>query len=56
MAIEGQLRITTPIQNLYRYTRADYQVGDVTIPRGSGALLSFGAANRDPLAFENPDE
>lgn len=56
MAVEEQLRITTPIQNLYRYTRADYQVGDVTIPSGSRVLLSFGAANRDPLIFENPDE
>jgi cytochrome P450 len=56
MAIEEQLRITTPIQNLYRYTRADYQVGEVTIPNGSRVLLSFGAANRDPLAFNNPDE
>jgi cytochrome P450 len=56
MAIEEQLRITTPIQNLYRYTRADYQVGDVTIPNGSRVLLSFGAANRDPLAFDDPDE
>jgi cytochrome P450 len=56
MAIEEQLRITTPIQNLYRYTRADYHVGGVTIPNGSRVLLSFGAANRDPLAFDNPDE
>jgi cytochrome P450 len=50
------IRITTPIQNLYRYTRAHYQVGDDTIPNGSRVLLSFGAANRDPLAFDNPDE
>jgi cytochrome P450 len=56
MAVEEQLRITTPIQNLYRYTRADYEVGGVTIPRGSRVLLLFGAANRDPMAFENPDE
>ena len=56
MAVEEQLRITTPIQNLYRYTRADYQVGEVTIPNGSRVLLSFGAANRDPLAFDEPDE
>jgi cytochrome P450 len=56
IAIEEQLRITTPIQNLYRHTRADYQVSDVTIPNGSRVLLSFGAANRDPLAFDNPDE
>jgi cytochrome P450 len=56
MAIEEQLRYSTPIQNLYRYTRADYQVGDVTIPSGSRVLLSFAAANRDPLVFDNPDE
>jgi cytochrome P450 len=55
-AIEEQLRITTPIQNLYRYTRADYRIGDVTIPVGSRVLLSFGAANRDPTAFEEPDQ
>lgn len=56
MAIEEQLRISSPIQNLYRYTCADYQVGEVTIPAGSRVLLSFGAANRDPLAFDDPDE
>ncbi|WP_231513477.1 cytochrome P450 [Mycobacterium paragordonae] len=56
VAIEEQLRITTPIQNLYRYTRADYQIGDVTIPHGSRVLLSFGAANRDPTVFDEPDQ
>jgi cytochrome P450 len=56
LAVEEQLRITTPIQNLYRYTRADYRIGDVTIPAGSRVLLSFGAANRDPTAFDEPDE
>ncbi|MED5810865.1 cytochrome P450 [Mycolicibacterium sp. 050232] len=56
MAVEEHLRISTPIQNLYRYTRMDYQVGDVTIPRGSRILLSFAAANRDPLVFADPDE
>ncbi len=56
LAVEEQLRITTPIQNLYRYTRGDYQIADVTIPNGSRVLLSFGAANRDPTAFEEPDQ
>ncbi len=55
-AIEEHVRYTSPIQNLYRYTRADYQVGDVTIPSGSRVLLSFGAANRDPLAFDEPND
>ena len=56
IAVEEQLRISSPIQNLYRYTRADYQVGEVTIPAGARVLLSFGAANRDPLVFDEPDE
>lgn len=55
MAIEELLRFTSPIQNLYRYTCTDYPVGDVTIPAGSRVLLSFGAANRDPDAFDAPD-
>jgi cytochrome P450 len=55
MAVEEQLRYTSPIQNLYRYTRAPYRVGDVIIPSGSRILLSFGAANRDPLAFDDPN-
>jgi cytochrome P450 len=55
MAVEEQLRYTSPIQNLYRYTRAPYRVGEVTIPTGSRILLSFGAANRDPDAFDDPD-
>ncbi|NKY42507.1 cytochrome P450 [Nocardia cerradoensis] len=55
MAIEEQLRISSPIQNLYRYTRADFELGAVTIPSGSRVLLSFGAANRDPAVFIDPD-
>src|SRR3546814_16827671 len=54
MATEEHLRFSSPIQNLYRYTRSDYDIAGVTIPRGSRVLLSFGAANRDPEAFEEP--
>lgn len=56
MAIEEQLRYSSPIQGLYRTASADYEIGGVTIPAGSSVLLSFGAANRDPSAFENPDD
>ncbi|MDQ1550040.1 MAG: hypothetical protein QOD27_1698 [Microbacteriaceae bacterium] len=55
MAIEEQLRFSSPVQNLYRTARADYPVGDVTIPAGARVLLSFGAANRDPQVFDDPD-
>lgn len=56
MAVEEQLRYSSPIQGLYRTAVADYRVGEVTIPAGSRVLLSFGAANRDPLAYEDPDD
>lgn len=55
MAVEEQLRYSSPIQGLYRTARTDYPVGNVVIPAGARVLLSFGAANRDPLAFEEPD-
>lgn len=56
MAVEEQLRLTSPIQNLYRTPREDYPIGRAVIPAGSRVLLSFGAANRDPLVFDHPDE
>jgi cytochrome P450 len=55
MAIEEQLRYSSPVQNLYRTARRDYPVGDVTVPAGARVLLSFGAANRDPRVFDEPD-
>ncbi|WP_263998736.1 cytochrome P450 [Mycobacterium yunnanensis] len=55
MAVEEQLRYSSPIQHLYRNTVTDYRVGDVTIPRGSRVLMSYGAANRDPAMFDHPD-
>jgi cytochrome P450 len=54
-AIEEHLRYTSPVQHVYRYTRAPYRVGSVTIPTGSRVLISMGAANRDPEAFDDPN-
>jgi cytochrome P450 len=54
-AIEEQLRYSSPIQGFYRTATADYPVGDVTIPAGARVALLWGAANRDPRQFENPD-
>ncbi|OBK37783.1 cytochrome [Mycobacterium sp. 1245111.1] len=54
-AIEEHLRYTSPVQHMYRYTRAPHQIGEVIIPTGSRLLVSVGAANRDPLAFDEPN-
>ena len=54
-AIEEQLRYMSPIQSFFRTARADYRVGDETIPAGSRVLLIWGAANRDPREYDDPD-
>lgn len=54
-AVNEVVRIESPVQNFSRVTTADYDVGNVTIPSGSRVVLSYGAANRDPRRWENPD-
>jgi cytochrome P450 len=45
----------SPVQNICRTTRVDYRVGEAVIPAGSLVLLAWGAANRDPQQFDDPD-
>jgi cytochrome P450 len=40
---------------LARITREEVCLGGVTIPAGESVLPSFNVANRDPLAFDDPD-
>jgi beta-dihydromenaquinone-9 omega-hydroxylase len=54
-AVEEALRHTSPIQGMYRTARVDYAVGQATIPAGGRVLLLFGAANRDPRKYGEPD-
>jgi cytochrome P450 len=54
-AIEEQLRFSSPIQGFYRTAKVDYRVGDATIPAGARVALLWGAANRDPRQFDNPE-
>jgi cytochrome P450 len=54
-AIEEQLRFSSPIQGFYRTAKTAYRVGDATIPAGARVALLWGAANRDPRQFGNPD-
>jgi beta-dihydromenaquinone-9 omega-hydroxylase len=54
-AIEEQLRFLPPVQNICRTTRVDYPVGRAVIPAGSRVLLAWGAANRDPRQYDDPD-
>lgn len=54
-AVEEQLRYSSPIQNFYRTAAQDYVVGDAVVPAGARVALLWGAANRDPREFDDPD-
>lgn len=54
-AVEEQLRFSSPIQGFYRTAKSDYPVGDAVIPAGARVALLWGAANRDPRQFEDPE-
>jgi cytochrome P450 len=53
--IEEALRFESPIKGDFRLSRAPVTVGGVEIPAGTTVMVHFGAANRDPRQFENPD-
>ena len=54
-AVEELLRFDSPVQLTQRITIDEYQVGDVTIPKGQNLVPLLGAANRDPAEFDDPD-
>jgi cytochrome P450 len=55
-AIEEMIRWDPPLQQFERWALADDVVVDeVPIPFGSKISLLFGAANRDPRQFDDPD-
>jgi cytochrome P450 family 144 len=53
--VEEALRLESPFRFLFRSTATDTQLGEVSVPAGSTVLLFWGAANRDPAAFPQPD-
>ncbi|OMB81447.1 cytochrome P450 [Mycolicibacterium conceptionense] len=53
--VEEALRFESPIRGDFRLARATTTVGDVEIPAGAVVMVHYGAANRDPRQFDNPD-
>lgn len=53
--IEETLRFESPIRGDFRLARATKTVGDVEITAGTTVMVHYGAANRDPRQFENPN-
>lgn len=55
-ATEEYLRTLSPVQGMARTCQADTVVRGQHLRAGERVVLLFGAANRDPEAFEDPDE
>lgn len=53
--VEEVLRLDAPVQGLFRVVRHELNIDGVTIPVGATVVLSWGAANRDPAKFPEPD-
>ena len=54
-ALEELLRCESPIQLTSRRATESFSLGEKQIQAGDLLVLSFGAANRDPEHFEEPD-
>lgn len=54
-AVEEMLRLYAPLHNFRRDAVRDVEVGGVPIRAGDPLLLAWGAANRDPEKFPNPE-
>lgn len=55
-AIEEIIRLSSPGTYLRRTLTQDAEVNGTPLKAGDQVLLCFGAANRDPAIFEQPDE
>ena len=53
--VEEALRFDSPVQGLWRRSACPADVAGVAVPEGASVMVRFGAANRDPLTFEEPD-
>jgi len=54
-AINESLRFDPPLLGLFKTTSRDVEVDGVTIPSNTKVMMHYGAANRDPQAFSEPN-
>lgn len=55
-AVEEFLRYDTPTQIVFRVAGPAAEVAGLEIPAGDLVIVGLGAANRDPVRFESPDQ
>jgi len=53
--VEELLRFDSPLHLFTRYALQDVEIGELRLRQGERIGLLLGAANRDPLAFAEPD-
>ncbi|MEU0495870.1 cytochrome P450 [Mycobacterium sp. NPDC006124] len=53
--VEEALRFESPIKGDFRLARSATTVGGVDVPAGTTMMVHYGAANRDPRVFDDPD-
>lgn len=53
--LDEALRLESPFRGHHRHVVADTRLGGVDLPAGSHLLLLWGAANRDPARYPDPD-
>ena len=54
-AVDEFLRVESPIQKIGRWTAEEVELGGKVIPAGQYVVSLFGAANRDPQQYPDPD-
>jgi cytochrome P450 len=54
-AFDEALRLESPVQTFFRTTTRAFEVEGVRIPEGDKVLLFYGAANRDPRRWIDPN-
>lgn len=54
-AVQEMFRFESPLPYFHRFATEDTEVGGQMFPAGTRFGLLYGAANRDPARFENPD-
>jgi cytochrome P450 family 142 subfamily A polypeptide 1 len=55
VAVEEFIRYVSPIHNMCRVAREDYDIGGVTIKAGQQVVLLYSSANRDRAHFADPE-
>jgi cytochrome P450 len=53
--VEEVLRIESPTQGLIRHVQQDVEISGVHLPRGSVLSIRYGAGNRDPRRYPDPE-